>query len=146
MVPATFVVLEALPLSANGKIDRKALPAPEGVRSGLGEAYVGARTEMEASLCGIWEEVLSIERVGVNDSFFQLGGHSLLAVLIVSRIQEMFRLEMPVRTLFEEPTITNLAQWIDRQNSMCDPVHLPSCRRNVIARCRSPLPSNASGW
>jgi amino acid adenylation domain-containing protein len=113
MVPGVFVLLDALPLTANGKVDRRALPTPDGRRPELDEAFVACRTPTEELLAEIWGEVLDVERVGIHDNFFQLGGHSLLATQIVSRIRECFQVEMPLRRLFEAPTIAGLAENID---------------------------------
>nr|WP_244239126.1 non-ribosomal peptide synthetase [Corallococcus carmarthensis] len=107
MVPATFVVLDALPLNSNGKVDRKALPEPEAPQSG--NTYEAPRTEVEAKLASIWAEVLRLPQVGVKDSFFELGGHSLLATQVVSRVRTEFSVELPLRALFESPTVEALA-------------------------------------
>src|SRR6185295_9129116 len=108
MVPATFVPLDALPLTPNNKVDRRALPAPE-TAGGERRAYVAPRTLAEELLAGIWAEVLKVERVGVQDNFFDLGGHSLLAAQVVSRLREAAQLELPLRALFQNPTIEGLA-------------------------------------
>jgi acyl carrier protein len=113
MVPASFVVLDQLPRLANGKLDRRALPAVRWGREELGRVYRGPRTPVEEVLAGIWAEVLGVERVGVEDNFFELGGHSLLATRVMARVREAFGLELPLRRLFETPTIAALARTID---------------------------------
>ncbi|HXO22566.1 MAG TPA: amino acid adenylation domain-containing protein [Thermoanaerobaculia bacterium] len=110
MLPAAFVALDALPRTPNGKVDRKALPPPERERDETG--YVAPRGPVEELLAGIWSEVLRAERIGARDSFFDLGGHSLLALQVVSRLRERCGLEVPVRALFEAPTLAGLARWI----------------------------------
>jgi amino acid adenylation domain-containing protein len=112
MVPASFVVLEALPLTATGKVDRNALPEPEQARPQLAQVYVAPQTAVEEVLCGIFSEVLQVDPVGVRDSFFELGGHSLLATQISSRVRSAFQVELPLRRLFESPTIERLAEAI----------------------------------
>jgi amino acid adenylation domain-containing protein/thioester reductase-like protein len=109
MVPASFVTLDKLPLNANGKVDRKALPAPGDARPELGEAFVAPGTALERELAAMWSEVLGTEPIGVHDDFFELGGHSLLATQLVSRVREAFRLELPLAQLFEKPTIAAMA-------------------------------------
>jgi len=113
MVPAVFVLLEVFPLTANGKVNRHALPTPDDRRPELDEAFVACRTPTEDLLAEIWAQVLGVERVGVHDNFFQLGGHSLLATQVVSRIREALQVEMPLRRLFEAPTVAGLAESVD---------------------------------
>ncbi|HXO18881.1 MAG TPA: amino acid adenylation domain-containing protein, partial [Thermoanaerobaculia bacterium] len=113
MIPAAFVVLPALPLLPNGKVDRKALPAPE--QEGAGAAgYDAPRGPMEELLAGIWSELLRVGRVGIHDSFFALGGHSLLATQVMSRVREVLGVEVPLRRLFEAPTVAGLAAQVER--------------------------------
>src|SRR5208283_1645485 len=113
MVPAVFILLDAFALTANGKVDRRALPTPDGRRPQLDQVFVACRTPTEELLAAIWTQVLAVERVGIYDNFFQLGGHSLLATQVVSRIREALQVEMPLRRLFEAPTVAGLAENID---------------------------------
>ena len=113
MVPAVFVLLDAFPLTTNGKVNRRALPTPDDRRPELDQVFVACRTPTEELLAAIWSQVLGIERVGIYDNFFQLGGHSLLATQVVSRIREAFQVEMPLRRLFEAPTVAGLAESVD---------------------------------
>ena len=108
MVPAVFVLLDALPLSANGKIDRKALPAPDATRPDLDSAYTPPRNEIEESLVRIWEDVLRLERVGIHDNFFELGGDSILSIQIISRASQS-GLRLTPRQVFKHQTIAGLA-------------------------------------
>jgi amino acid adenylation domain-containing protein len=106
MVPTAFVFLDTFPLTPNGKIDRRALPAPD--LQGQGE-YIAPRNPIEEKMAQIWAEVLKLERVSIEDNFFELGGHSLLATQVISRLQETFEIVVPLRYLFESPTIAQLS-------------------------------------
>jgi Non-ribosomal peptide synthetase modules and related proteins len=109
MVPAVFVAIDKMPLTPSGKIDRLALSAPEQAGRGLETEFVAPRSPVEEVLAEIWVEVLGVDRVGAHDDFFDLGGHSLLATQIVSRIQETFQIRLPLRKVFEEPTVAAIA-------------------------------------
>src|SRR6185295_9641627 len=114
MIPAAFVALAALPLSPNGKVDRKALPEPDWISSLPQRQRVPPRTPLERGLAAIWAEVLGVEEVGAHDNFFELGGHSLLATRISSRVRDAFGVELPLRTLFESPTVAGVAAWVEQ--------------------------------
>jgi amino acid adenylation domain-containing protein len=113
MVPSTFVQLAALPLTANGKVNRRALPDPGEIRPDLSTEYESPQTPTEKLLEKIWREVLQLEKVGVEDNFFELGGHSLLAIQVIARINQQFKIMLPLRTFFDGPTIKKLANKID---------------------------------
>jgi acyl carrier protein len=113
MLPAHFLRLPSLPLTPNLKVDRKALPAPEGDRQ-LGATYVAPRGAAEERLAMIWGEILGAEQVGAEDNFFALGGHSLLATQVVSRLREELGVELPLRALFEAPTLAQLARRVEK--------------------------------
>ncbi|WP_163230234.1 non-ribosomal peptide synthetase [Caulobacter rhizosphaerae] len=112
MVPSAIVVLDQLPLTASGKVDRQALPAPEERPELIGD-YVVPSTPLEEALAAIWAETLRLDRVGAQDNFFDLGGHSLLATQVVSRVREALQVELPVRAFFEAPTVRQLAQRVE---------------------------------
>jgi hypothetical protein len=114
MIPAQLVVLDALPLTANGKIDRNALPKPESQRSKT--EYVAPRTELESQLCGLWQLLLKVERVGIYDNFFMLGGNSLLGTRFMTAVMKTYpdlKNELPLRLLFESPSIDKVADAIE---------------------------------
>ena len=113
MVPSAFVILESLPLTANGKINRRALPAPDLVKQELNGAYIAPQTTVEKVLVQIFSEVLALQRVGVEDNFFELGGHSLLATQLISRVRDAFGVELPLRTVFESPKIAQLSLLVE---------------------------------
>ncbi|HET9282166.1 MAG TPA: amino acid adenylation domain-containing protein, partial [Candidatus Angelobacter sp.] len=114
MVPGDFVVLATLPLTPNGKIDRKKLPKPEVLTT---QEYVAPRNVVEQTLCHIWSEVLKHKQIGIEDNFFEMGGHSLLATQVIARIREAFRVEVPMRLLFEAPTVAGLAAALGAKKS-----------------------------
>ncbi|MFN6558746.1 MAG: amino acid adenylation domain-containing protein [Nostoc sp. ChiSLP01] len=113
MLPNAIVILEALPLTPNGKVDRRALRAPD-LLSELSDKYVAPRTPIEELLAQIWAQVLKVEQVGIHNNFFELGGHSLLATQVVSRIRNIFKVELPLRELFATATVAELAQSIEQ--------------------------------
>ncbi|HSS49663.1 MAG TPA: phosphopantetheine-binding protein, partial [Thermoanaerobaculia bacterium] len=114
MVPPLWVELAKLPLSPNGKLDRKALPEPELARPELADSYLAPRGEVEQAVAEIWQEVLGLELVGVHDKFFHLGGHSLLLVRVHARIKERFGIELSLMDLFKYPDVSSLAQHLSR--------------------------------
>jgi amino acid adenylation domain-containing protein len=113
MVPSAFVMLDRLPLAPNGKLDRAALPEPDAAALAAGQAYTAPETPAEEKVAAIWADVLGIERVGIHDDFFALGGHSLRATRVIARVEERFGVALPLRTLFENPTVATLAAAID---------------------------------
>ena len=113
MVPAAFVEVGRLPLTANGKLDRSALPPPEEVQTREESSYIAPRTAGETVLAELWAAILKVERVGVHDNFFDLGGHSLLATQLLSHIRRAFQVEMPLRAVFEHPTVASQAEVIE---------------------------------
>jgi amino acid adenylation domain-containing protein len=110
MVPSVYMMLEHLPLTPSGKVARRALPVPEQSRLETEESYVAPHTASEEKLAGIWADVLNLDRVGVHDNFFNLGGHSLLATQVIARSNESFGVEVPLRALFDKPTVAGLAE------------------------------------
>ncbi|WP_237747838.1 non-ribosomal peptide synthetase [Planktothrix mougeotii] len=130
MVPSAFVILESLPLTSNGKVDRRALPAPDFQSE---EQYVAPRNPIEEILAAIWVKVLKVEQVGIHDNFFELGGHSLLATQLISRIRKAFKVEMPLRELFVAPTVAALAQVIKRVSEQEQRTELPILPRGKDA-------------
>jgi hypothetical protein len=112
MIPSAFVLLEQFPLTPNGKVDRQALPAPDQAHAALDDPFVAPRTPMQEVLAGIWTDVLGLTRVSIHDNFFALGGHSLLASQVMSRMRHRFQVELPLRVLFEAPTLAALASTV----------------------------------
>jgi acyl-coenzyme A synthetase/AMP-(fatty) acid ligase/acyl carrier protein len=112
MIPSTFIFLETMPLTPNGKIDRKALPAPDHTRPDIAEAFAAPRTPIEEMMATIWSQTLEIEKVGIHDNFFSLGGHSLLATQVVNRVRDTFNVDVPLRLFFETPTVADFANYV----------------------------------
>ncbi len=121
MIPSAFVLLDAMPLTPHGKVDRRALPAPEYSRAALAD-LVTPRTPVEKEIAGIWMALLKVETVGVHDNFFSLGGHSLLAAQVVARLRAAFGLDLPLRALFETPTVAGLAERIETTTRLLEEV------------------------
>lgn len=117
MIPSAFVFLDALPMTANGKIDRRELPEPGNARPALDAAYVAPRTTMEREIAAIWAELLCLETVGIDDNFLDLGGHSLAAARVITRVMEAFHTELPLTALFDGPTVAQMAALIVRQKA-----------------------------
>jgi len=141
MLPSVFVGLERLPLTPNGKVDRGALPLPGNIRLELENVFVGARTEAEQLVAQIWREVLKVERIGVHDNFFELGGHSLTATQVIARLRDAFRTEVPLRFLFETPTVADLTHKIETLNGQEVDLSFPPIVR--VSR-EGPLPVSIS--
>ncbi|MGC2062020.1 MAG: amino acid adenylation domain-containing protein, partial [Thermodesulfovibrionales bacterium] len=131
MIPSFFVFLDVLPLMPNGKVDRKALPTPDGIHAESEKKFVVPRTPTEEIIAGIWGEILRNDRIGIHDNFFELGGHSLLATQVISRIKKMFEVSVPLRSLFDRPTVSELAEGVEtiigtKQEAAVLPIHLVS--------------------
>jgi acyl carrier protein len=127
MVPQAFAEVGALPLTPNGKVDRARLPEPDGSRPEVGQEYAPPRNPLEEQMAHIWQEVLHLEQVGIYDNFFELGGHSLLATQLTSRLRDSFEVELPLRNIFESPTIAGLSLTIEqarltRQQTLMEPI------------------------
>jgi acyl carrier protein len=138
MIPAFFVQLENLPLTANGKIDRRALPRPES--SAELKEHAVPRTLIEQTLADIWAEVLHLDHVGIHDNFFDLGGHSLLAMKVLTRTREILHIEVSPRTLFELPTIADQAEHVLHLVTK----ELGNAEGNELGNIPDKLESNAS--
>ncbi|HVR97637.1 MAG TPA: amino acid adenylation domain-containing protein, partial [Thermoanaerobaculia bacterium] len=132
MVPSSFVSLEALPLTPNGKVDRKALPAPEATSGAAASEPADPTDPATELLAGIWAEVLGLGRVGLHDDFFALGGHSLLATQVMSRVRSVLGAELPLRTLFESPTVAGLARALRESGESQAPPIVPVPREGDI--------------
>ena len=134
MVPSVFVRLDALPLTSNGKVDRWALPDPGNARPNLNSPYTPPVTTTEKRLLSIWSKVFSVDQIGIHDNFFDLGGHSLMASLVISAVIQEFKLELPVKTLFDAPTIAEMAAIITQnQGQRISEAELTQMLREVEA-------------
>ncbi|MET7339679.1 condensation domain-containing protein, partial [Nonomuraea sp. NPDC005650] len=125
MIPSIFIELAAFPLSPNGKIDRAALPVPDGSRPELAGGYQPPTTPTEQLLAGIWANLLGVDQVGVRDNFFDLGGHSLLATQTITRIRAVLGVDLPLAALFDQPTVGGLAPLVDGANGTSRPPIVP---------------------
>jgi amino acid adenylation domain-containing protein len=141
MVPAMFVELEALPLTPSGKVDRRALPEPGGTPRTT--AYAPPRDPVEEAVAAVWASLLEIEQVGVHDNFFALGGHSLLASRVIAAVRDAFGVELPLRTLFDRPTVAELSLALTAARSAADPA-APADRIPRLARDTDRFPVSAS--
>jgi acyl carrier protein len=117
MIPATFIAMDKLPLTGMGKVDRRSLPSADVERSKLKTSLVEPRTSSEAFLAKLWAEVLALEKVGIHDNFFNLGGHSLAASRVISRVIQTFQLELPIKALFDAPTVAKMAAVIEQNQA-----------------------------
>ncbi|MBA2680601.1 MAG: AMP-binding protein, partial [Ktedonobacteraceae bacterium] len=135
MIPSAFVTLEQLPLTSHGKVDRQALPNPSNERPAMGAIYVAPQTLIEAQIAHVWEEILGVERVGIDDDFFVLGGHSLKAVQVVSRIHEQLAVRLSLRELFAHPTVRMLAQQVEHaeREALQTIPHVPAARAYALS-------------
>ncbi|MCP6760239.1 MAG: amino acid adenylation domain-containing protein [Fischerella sp. CENA71] len=115
MLPSTFVMLESLPIAPSGKVDRKALPKPDNLRPILETAYVLPRNEMEHTIADIWQKILKVEKVGIQDNFFDLGGHSLNVLQVYSKLRELFKPDLAITDLFKYPTISSIARFLNQE-------------------------------
>ena len=146
MVPSVILWVDTMPLSATGKINRRALPVPEETAS-QAAARVAPRNEIEESLTELWKAVLAVPEAGIDDNFFEQGGHSLLATQLVSRMREVFEVDVSLRVVFERPTIVALAEevtrlWREEQKASATP---PIIRVSRVSPCLFPILSNACG-
>ncbi len=128
MVPSAFVEVSRLPLTPNGKVDRNALPEPDWTQRGTEETYVAPRTPVEEVLARLWSDVLGVAQIGIHDDFFELGGHSLLATQLISRLRDAFQVDLPLRNIFESPTIATLAEQVELAQRTAAGVQAPPIR------------------
>jgi amino acid adenylation domain-containing protein len=139
MIPAALVLLEQLPLTANGKVDRRALPAPELSRVDPDGAYVPPQSEVERAIAGVWQEILQVEKVGRHDNFFDLGGHSLLLMKVRDKLAELFEQEVTITEIFKYPTVNSLAEYLTQErptNSLLTRSHDRAEGRKALTQLR----------
>lgn len=129
MVPSTFIEMESLPRTLNGKVDRRALPKPDQALSDVPAGAVAGRTPVEEILLGIWIQVIGLKQIGIHDNFFEIGGHSLLAAQVVGRAREALDLDLPVRSLFEAPTVAGLSATVEAAIKAGSKTETPPIRR-----------------
>ncbi|MTI47956.1 MAG: amino acid adenylation domain-containing protein [Firmicutes bacterium] len=127
MIPSWFIILDKIPLTLNGKIDKKSLPDPENTYLNSSEEYVAPRNEIEVGVSKIWGELLGIEHIGIDDNLFHMGGHSLIATQLVSRIRQLYQIEFPLNIVFEHPTIRAIANYIENCDE--DIITIPDIER-----------------
>ena len=131
MIPSIFVPMESFSLTSNGKVDKRKLPEPTTNRPELSQNYVAPNTPTEEILTGIWQDILGLTKIGINDNFFKLGGHSLLATQVIALIRKTFNLELPIRSLFDAPTIALLAQVIEEETNQIKKPSIISIAENL---------------
>ena len=140
MIPSAFVFLDVFPMTVSGKVDRQALPAPEGLRAELATAYAAPQTELERTIAAIWQKALRLDKVGINDNFFDLGGHSLLVVDVHRRLQERLGIDLTLIELFRYPTVISLAHHLaggrDSRAATAKSHLRAKARRESISRLR----------
>ncbi|MBD1942156.1 non-ribosomal peptide synthetase, partial [Coleofasciculus sp. FACHB-712] len=138
MVPSAFVFLDTLPLTPNGKVNRRALPAPENQRLELA-VYQPPQSEIEKTIATVWKTVLNLEKVGIHDNFFDLGGHSLLMLQVNHKLRTVFNREISVVTLFQNPTIYSLAQYLSQQQPAFEEIRDREVGRDSVQRARKQI-------
>jgi hypothetical protein len=143
MVPSAFVLMDELPLTLTGKVDRRTLPPPEGLRPQLDVSYVMPRTEAERLVASVWQRILLIDKVGIHDNLFELGGHSLLMIRMQYELERIFERKLSIVELFQYPTIHSLAEYLTRKpdgrpigEKAADRAGVRRARRDLVARRR----------
>src|SRR5262249_50817956 len=129
MLPSSFVMLESLPMTASGKVDRRALPPPTKMRPALSPAFIPPRTPVESGIAKIWTETVCVDEIGIHDNFFELGGDSLLAMQLILTVSKAFRVNLSFRDFFEAPTVAGIAETIEKGLQEVDGSTLPPLGR-----------------